>query len=143
MLAQSHGEVAATPSPESLLPPLQVQLPPSLSGFFTESGYTPTTFAEHRTNARLRVRSEAVLTSLYAPPFVKRAGQALRILVKDMSRSGIGILTPHQLWPTERFGVELYSRWIEAEVVRCRKLGDKCFEVGARIRSVSTLVEEQ
>jgi hypothetical protein len=137
VLAQSHGELNGDgcPTDDGALP-LQVQLPPELKDFFSENGYT---YAEHRTNARLRVRGESVLTSLYVPPFAKRSATSLRVLVKDMSRSGIALLAPYQLWPTERFGVELCERWIEAEVVRCRKLGERCFEVGARIHSVATL----
>ena len=119
--------------------PLLVQLPPHMANFFSEVGYMPTTFVERRSNARMRVRCEAVITSLFIPPFAKRTGQRARILVKDLSRTGLSILSHQQMWPTETFSIELHKRKLDVRVVRCRKLGERCYEVGAVIFSIEAL----
>jgi hypothetical protein len=138
MLAQPHPVVLPQ---ANLIAPLQVILPPEMANFFAESGYCQTTFSECRNNARLRVRVESTLTFEYSPTFAKRQFKHTRVLVKDLSKTGIAVLVHHQMWPTEKFSLELHGRLIEADVVRCRKLGDCCFEVGATVRSVSVIEE--
>lgn len=118
---------------------LLVALPPEMSNFFQEGGYIGTTFDEHRCNARLRVRTEANLRMLYSVPFAKRTSTRGRVLVKDMSRKGIGILFHTQLWPTEKFSLELHGRLVIAVVVRCRKIGPNCYETGAIIENVQAI----
>lgn len=133
MLAQSHGTLASDCID---VDELLVELPPEWSNFFEEGGYVGTTFDEHRVNARLRVRTETSLRMLYSVPFAQRKKTRGRVLVKDMSRKGIGILFHIQLWPTEKFSLELHGRIVVAVVVRCRKVGPRCFEIGAIIETV-------
>jgi hypothetical protein len=113
---------------------LLVELPASLGNFFDERGYIPSNLFENRSNARLKVRCETSLTILTWPAFVQRHQTHLKILVKDLSKKGIGILCHQQMYPLETFAVELLGRSLQATVVRCRKLGDRCYEVGARLR---------
>lgn len=118
---------------------LSVRLPPEMSKFFDESGYIATVIGEQRSSARLRVRCEALIHSTYTPPFLMRLEKRARVLVKDLSRSGIGILLHQQMYPTERFWIELNYRRLHVTVVRCRKIGDACFEVGASIEAIEAL----
>lgn len=118
---------------------LCVQLPPQMSNFFSETGYVGTIIDEQRSSARLRVRCEAVIQSTYAPPFLIRPQTRGRVLVKDLSRTGIGILFHQQMYPTERFWIELQHRRLHVTVIRCRKLGDSCFEIGASIEAIESL----
>jgi hypothetical protein len=107
-----------------------------MANFFTEVGYMPSTYVEKRAHPRMRVRCEAVITILFAPPFVHRSFTSARVLVKDLSRGGVSILSHQQMWPTETFVIELHKRKLSARVVRCRKLGDCCYEVGAVVFSI-------
>ncbi|MGN6547162.1 MAG: hypothetical protein ACTHK7_19070 [Aureliella sp.] len=118
---------------------LSVRLPPEMKNFFDESGYIATVIGEQRSSARLRVRCEALIHSTYTPPFLMRLEKRARVLVKDLSRSGIGILLHQQMYPTERFWIELNHRRLHVTVVRCRKLGDACFEIGASIEAIEAL----
>lgn len=136
MLAIPGNGVTAGGTPECSL---RVQLPPEMSNFFKETGYISTIVGEQRSCARLRVRREAVIETTYTPPFLVRFDKRARVLVKDMSRTGIGILAHQQMYPTERFWVELSDRRVHVTVVRCRKLGGACFEVGATIEAVESL----
>lgn len=133
MLAIPGDGVAAQSEPECSL---RVKLPADMRDFFNEAGYVSTVLNEQRTSARLRVRCEAVIHSTYTPPFMNRVEKRARVLVKDLSKCGIGILHHQQMFPTERFCIELHERRLHVTVVRCRKLGDSCFEVGASIEAI-------
>ena len=129
-------------SEQPLAVPLRVRLPASMARFFSETGYMPTAFIEKRSHARMRVRCESMITSVSAPAFVKREFVATRVLVKDLSRGGVGVLSHQQMWPTETFFIELNNRRLRARVVRCRKLGESCYEVGAIVSAIENLNEE-
>ena len=113
--------------------PMLVQLPPAMSNFFVESGYLETVYGDLRGQSRLRVRCPAVLQSDFVPPFAQREKRLAKVLIKDMSRSGLGILSHEQLWPGETFWVELRDRRLHIRVVRCRKIATQCFEVGGLV----------
>jgi hypothetical protein len=135
-------DVSVEPQPEAEMP-LLVKLPPQLGNFFSEVGYMPTAFVEKRSAARMRVRCESVITTTFAPAFVRRTDKSTRVLVKDLSRTGIAVLTHHQMWPTETFQIELHRRKLNARVVRCRKLGEDCYEVGSLVVSIETPENEE
>lgn len=125
---------------------LEVILPDNLKAFFYESGYLPTTAEEARTNARLRVRSIGDILIMYTPSqlrfgLMERDRHEGKVLIKDLSRTGISVLYHHQIYPEEQFQVRFQGRLINAVAVRCRRLGEKCIETGARIVSVETLEE--
>lgn len=117
--------------------PLGVVLPEQLSDFFDERGYHPSTAAEYRGNARLRVRSKAVMEFEEVPQSLRAIfadmPRRATVLVKDLSRSGIGILFHYQIFPTQRLGIEFQGRYLDVSVVRCRKISSKCYEIGATV----------
>lgn len=123
---------------------LEVILPEDLKAFFYETGYLPTTAEEARGNARLRVRSIGDLLLTHTPS-VLRSGLADRdkrtgkVLIKDLSRSGIGMLYHTQIFPEEQLQIRFQGRLIHTVVVRCRRLGEKCYEIGGRIASLETI----
>lgn len=127
------------------VPGLEVLLPNELKAFFYETGYTPTTAEEARTNARLRVRSLGDLLFVHTPTVLReglkddRTKRAGKVLIKDLSRGGIGVLYHQQIFPEEQFQIRFQGRLIHAVVVRCRRLGERCFEIGGRIISLETL----
>lgn len=106
--------------------------------FFRGRGYSPSTVDEKRRRARLAVRDEARVAFANTPNrYQERADQELYALVKDLSRGGIAILYHEQVFPEDMFRVYFQSRTVTAIAVRCRKLGPKCFEVGARVLDAS------
>ncbi len=123
---------------------LDVILPDNLKAFFYESGYQPTTAEEARSNARLRVRSVGDLLLTHTPPVLrdglgKRTKRTGKTLIKDLSRSGIGILYHQQIFPEEQFQIRFQGRLINSIAVRCRRLGVQCYEIGGRIVSLETI----
>lgn len=139
MLAST--DVGVAPSQPAELP-LLVKLPSHMANFFKEVGYAPSTYMENRAQARMRVRCESVIQSLFVPPFARRSQEMARVLVKDLSRGGISVISHQQMWPTETFSLELHGRTLSARVVRCRKLGECCYEVGAVLFAVTAPQDE-
>lgn len=125
---------------------LDVILPDSLKAFFYEWGYISTTAEEARSNARLRVRSVGDLLLTHTPPVLRdglktRSKRTGKTLIKDLSRSGIGVLYHEQIFPEEQFQIRFQGRLINLIAVRCRRLGVHCYEIGGRIITLETIEE--
>lgn len=131
---------------QTLIAGLEVVLPEGLRAFFCEAGYMATTAEEYRTNARLRVRSVADMLLVNSPSALRnglagRESRAGKVLIKDLSRSGIAILYHQQIYPQERFQIRFQGRLILSIAVRCRRLGSMCYEIGGKVVSVETSEE--
>ena len=65
------------------------------------------------------------------------------IYTKDVSRQGIGFLSPKQLLPKERIYMRLPgASEVLLEVTRCLRIDDGCFDSGARFVSKPKLDTE-
>lgn len=54
------------------------------------------------------------------------------VYIRDLSRSGIGFISPVQLFPRQRVSVQLLgNRHLVLENVRCRRLAPQSYECGA------------
>ncbi len=63
---------------------------------------------------------------------LKRGCESHAIYTKDCSRTGIGLISPVQIFPRERVVVHLNrQRVYKMLVTRCRRLGEKYYECGA------------
>jgi hypothetical protein len=115
--------------------PMLVVLPPGLEGFFDELGYAPSNPFDERRAPRLRLRCPALLEVTQTLPAARRETGLAHVLVADVSRCGIGLLHHEQLWPEERISIWLPSHHLQATVVRCRRRGPSCYEIGAELTS--------
>lgn len=123
--------------------PLKVVLPEDLRRFYAERGYLATKPHEDRRFARLNVRSDAYIRFALQPSILQFgpvAGdeQHGSVLVKDLSRTGIAILYHRQIFPGEHFHILFQGREIDAIAVRCRRIGELCYETGATVNSVTS-----
>lgn len=66
-------------------------------------------------------------------PAIPRPAKCFGIYTGDFSHNGIGFLTPHQLFPEETVRILLPSFWMRIHVVRARRLGRCCFEIGGTL----------
>src|SRR3972149_8402739 len=77
-----------------------------------------------RTFHRFYLRTKAV---------VKRREWTAGTYTKDVSRQGVGFLSPVQLLPKERIHLQLPNGTeFKLEVTRGRRIGEDCFDCGAR-----------
>ena len=92
--------------------------------FFSKSGPLPVYHENKRTFHRHYLRRKAIL---------KYRNAMYGIFTKDISRQGIGLLSPVQLLPMEQVSL-LLSRdsSLQLEIARCRRIEKDCFDIGAR-----------
>ena len=111
----------------------QIQLPEEMSGFFQESGPMSSMQGDERRAARMRVRTRCLALSEVRLHAFPRPALPEGIYTTDISRHGVGFLSNHQYFPEEIVRLLLPAFWLTARVVRARRLGPKCFQVGARL----------
>lgn len=118
---------------------LLVELPASLKNFFEEQGFTQSAYFESRNQGRLRCRCEGTLHVESSPPCFQRLDGEMQVLVKDISKCSIAFLTHEQLWPEERIRIEFLGKRATSTLLRCRRLGDRCYECAAKLHSFASL----
>jgi hypothetical protein len=114
--------------------PCGVQIPEHESNFFDVAGPVASQLEDARGVPRYYCRSYAALKTRATLPALKREERVARVCIKDVSRFGVSFLNDVQLFPSERVQlITLDGVLREFAVVRCRKIRDGCYEVGARL----------
>jgi len=104
--------------------PTKVQLPGlAAEQFFDVRGAMPLYHDNRRSYHRYFMRGKAVL---------KRGKALLGTYTKDVSRQGVGFLSPVQLLPKEKVQLRLPTTELSLQVARCQRLDQGCFECGAK-----------
>jgi hypothetical protein len=104
--------------------PTKVKLPEACAEqFFDARGAMPLHHDNRRTYHRYFMRGKAVL---------KRGDLLLGTYTKDVSRQGVGFLSPVQLLPKEKVKLTLPTTELSLQVARCQRIDQGCFECGAR-----------
>ncbi len=101
----------------------KTRLPEKFSDFFQRYGTVRAREGCRRAYLRFYLRGQAI---------VDRDGAQLGVFTTDASRQGIGFLSPVQLLPKERCRIQLpKTKGFQIEVVRCRRVDERCYECGA------------
>jgi hypothetical protein len=96
----------------------------SFKGFFKCSGPSPRFPEDQRQFHRFYLRLRAIL---------RRGTSELGVYTTDVSRAGIGFISPVQLLPLERVALCLPNRReMSLEATRCHRLEKRCFLCGTR-----------
>jgi PilZ domain len=102
---------------------LKPRLPEEMTDFFDQHGTLTPRPGCRRAYLRFYVRSQAIL---------QRQNEYIGVFTADASRQGLCFLSPVQLLPKERCRIRLpKTKDFQIEIVRCRRLGDECYECGA------------
>jgi len=110
----------------------KVLLPESLRDqFLAPRGLTPVAPDNKRSFHRYYMRGKSVL---------KRGETVLGGYTVDISRQGVGFLSPVPLLPKERITLQVPTAELCLEVARCRRAGDACFVCGAKFVRTAELV---
>jgi len=112
--------------------PCQVELPDEWKDYFELRGMIVPIRFDQRRFVRSHYPTKALLEFREALPFVDRSRRFHHIYSRDLSRNGICILAPEQLYPGEEPLVWLMTGIVRCEVVRCRRINATCYEIGAR-----------
>ena len=102
--------------------PSRVQLPVSQEEFFALRGPLPVHPESRRRFHRFYLRGLAIL---------RYQGHEYAGYAKDISRMGLGFYSPIQLFPCDEVTILMPEREpILAEVTRCLRIGNACYECG-------------
>ena len=110
----------------------KVQLSDSLRQSMEQQGAMPVYHDNRRAYHRYFMRGKAV---------VLRGDATLAAYTKDVSRQGIGFLSPVQLLPKERVRLRVPKAQLSLEIARCRRVDQGCFECGARFALEPGLIQ--
>ena len=108
-----------------------IELPIEWATYFQERGEVPCYSDDERINQRLKVRAHGLMHFEGSLRFRPRPIEPIGVYTRDFSRHGCGLLTPMELFPTEKIRIALPTFWVQLEVVRARLITRKCFEIGA------------
>ena len=110
----------------------EAEPPSSWADFFSRHGMTPTCPNDRRRFRRVYFRGTASLEYRQSFPACPRSRARYRVCTKDLSRGGLAFLHSEQLFPRERMSIVLPDgKAHDIEVVRCRRIEPRCFEIGA------------
>lgn len=110
----------------------EVQIPRTKLEELSKIGPTSPTLADERRRVRFRKLKRAIICCDRTLPSIERTRQLSLGLMLNISKEGIGMLYHLQLYPQERFVMRIVGYdLLRLTVVRCRKLGPKCYEIGA------------
>ena len=110
----------------------ELELPAAWSDFFDRRGSTPASLEENRRFPRSYLLGVAALAYRQSLPTLPRAETWHAVYTKDVSRGGIGFLHSEPLYPMEQMNLALPDgKSLIIEVVRCRRVQRRCFEIGA------------
>jgi PilZ domain len=87
------------------------------------TGPAPAHPNERRRFVRFRCRGRAIL---------EKDAQSMAAYTADISRSGMGIISPVQLFPHERVQVTTVRQKLPMIVIWCLRLGKDCYQCGCR-----------
>jgi hypothetical protein len=88
---------------------------------------------EKRRFVRLRCEGRAILD---------RQSEHFAVYVVDLSRAGVGIISPVQLFPSELVELTTPERQLPLRIVRCTRLGPDCYHCGCRFQRKEETAKE-
>jgi hypothetical protein len=110
----------------------RVELPESWASYFERRGQIPSDPDDRRRYPRSHLPACAGLRHCRSLPALPRDTAWHMVYTKDVSRTGLAFLHSEQLFPAEQVTILLLDgRWRAVEVVRCRRVQDGCFDIGA------------
>ncbi|MBN2295757.1 MAG: PilZ domain-containing protein [Pirellulales bacterium] len=119
-----------------------IMIPPCLSNFFDKKKSGVVMADDRRRYKRWNFRNLGALEIRQSFTDLERHTCWCRIYIKDISIGGVSFLHSEQLFPMEQMRILFPKKSLEPifkgrdrniiEVKRCRKRGQRCYEIGAQ-----------
>jgi hypothetical protein len=123
----------------------QVELPPEERANFEKRGTAPMARDERRRYQRVHCRgynNRAGLQYQSTLPSFPRESTWHNVYIANVSRDGIAFLHSEAIYPREQMRLLLLNgQQLSIEVVDCRRVGPRCYEVGAHISAGQNVAE--
>ncbi len=115
------------------LHPLSIAIPPQVQLELRERGPIPTCDDDVRVATRFRCKGPAILEWSESPLGLAIRFPTTQVVVRNLSRTGFSVLADRQWYPEQIAKVYLSTAILVAKVVRARRLGSRCYDIGFRI----------
>jgi len=109
----------------------RIQLPDQFADLENRRGVLPAQALDMRRTTRLYCPGKLLIESFASLPSVPRNHQYVVGYSIDISASGIRFLHDTELYPGEQVTLWTSAQRLTGTVVRCRRLNELCYEVGA------------
>ena len=113
--------------------PLRLAIPPQVQLDLRERGPNPTCDDDVRVATRFRCNGPAILEWLESPSGLPIEFPRSQALVRNLSRTGFSLLAAWQWFPEQIAKIYLPTAIITAKVIRSRRLGSRCYDLGFRV----------
>ena len=113
--------------------PCPVTLPPEWKDFYRRRGPQQSQPGDNRRFVRSHFPTKALIEVEQTLPAFPRPRETHVVLMKDLSRQGVGFLHAAQLFPGERVRLSLATGRLVYMVTRCIRHNDACYEIGAEL----------
>lgn len=113
--------------------PLRLQVPVESPVPLAASAGAQSIPFDQRQAPRVNFRRRGAMQVSQPLPTCSRTDAHGGILVWDVSRRGLRFLFDEQLFPGEQLRIWLPETELKGEVIRCRRLGPRCYEIGVRL----------
>ena len=119
--------------------PLKIAIPPQIQLELRERGPMSTRDDDVRVATRFRCKGPAVLEWVESPSGLPLVFATSQGIVRNLSRTGFSVLADRQWFPEQIARIYMPIAIIQAKVIRARRLGGRCYDIGFRILSFSRL----
>ncbi|MCE3019043.1 MAG: hypothetical protein ACK56W_16625 [Pirellula sp.] len=112
---------------------MKIQLTPDLTKSLEQRGTTEPNLFEARGSARFRCNATATAKLMASKMHIPNQDEDSLVIVKDLSRSGVGFISHQQWFPSQVIELTLATGKIHGRVARARRIAASCYEIGIEI----------
>ena len=114
----------------------RIALPKSMSDFFEQRGYVAPFEGDERRYPRAHMPTRGVMLFSESLPFLQRDMEsAIGVFTANISRGGMGFVSPIQLFPEERVRILLPTCWFDLRIAHCRRIAENAYRIGCHLLS--------
>jgi hypothetical protein len=113
--------------------PFSIVIPPQVQLELSLRGVTNPVQEDVRIAPRFRCRGQAVLEWVESPVALPLQFPTTQAIVKNVSRTGFSVIADRQWYPEQIARLYLPVATVTSRVVRARRLGSRCYDIGLRI----------
>lgn len=122
--------------------PLTLAIPPQIQLELQQRGPISTCDEDVRVATRFRCRGPAILEWMESPSGLPIQFPTSQVIVRNLSRTGFSVLAERQWFPEQIVKIYFSTAFVTARVVRARRLGSRCYDIGFRMVSFRNLETE-
>ena len=115
--------------------PLTLAIPPQIQLELQQRGPISTCDDDVRIATRFRCKGPAVLEWVESPSGLPIRFPTTQVIVRNLSRTGFSVLADRQWYPEQIAKIYLSTAIVSAKVVRARRLGSRCYDIGFHVIS--------